>query len=298
MPRRDWLRTGTTKLPLFHGAPLIGGDTRNWLDVGVYAAVQLTLLYALFQSEITATMLVPVIVGIPLLGVLDKTLFLAARFEHYTVALICLVFVQGDDLWVSACKMVWSFIWFWAAMSKVNHHFPGVIMVMMNNGPFFPEVPEAEPVPQLPRRPAPLALRGHHGPLRQRHRVRHPRAALSGHRRHAAHRALALPDDELPPLHRAEQPERHADRVEHPDDLRRLVPVRVRDGAGHEPLRGVGEPAARALPVLHAHRGPHDRELLPALRLVPALHALLRRQLGLQRMAAAGRATRRRSSTS
>jgi hypothetical protein len=136
---RDWLRTGTTKLPLFHGAPLIGGNTRNFLDVGVYAAVLLTLLYALFQPEVTASMLFPVIILIPIMGVLDKTLILAARFEHYTVALICLTFAPGDDLWVSACKMVWSFIWFWAAVSKVNHHFPGVIMVMMNNGPFFPK---------------------------------------------------------------------------------------------------------------------------------------------------------------
>ncbi len=137
---RDWLRTGTTKLPLFRGAPLIGGDTRNLLDVGVYAAVQLTLLYALFQPEVTASMLLPVVILIPVMGVLDKTLILAARFEHYTVALICLYFAADDDLWVSACKMIWSFIWFWAAMSKVNHHFPGVIMVMMNNGPFFPKI--------------------------------------------------------------------------------------------------------------------------------------------------------------
>ena len=41
-------------------------------------------------------------------------------------------------LWISFCKLVWCFIWFWAATSKVNHHFPSVIQVMMNNGPFFP----------------------------------------------------------------------------------------------------------------------------------------------------------------
>jgi hypothetical protein len=34
--------------------------------------------------------------------------------------------------------VVWCAIWFWAATSKLNHHFPSVIMVMMNNGPFFP----------------------------------------------------------------------------------------------------------------------------------------------------------------
>ena len=44
-----------------------------------------------------------------------------------------------DGLWISGCKMVWCFIWFWAATSKLNHHFPSVIMFMMNNGPLFPK---------------------------------------------------------------------------------------------------------------------------------------------------------------
>jgi hypothetical protein len=55
------------------------------------------------------------------------------------VALVCLTLAYDDALWISACKLVWGGIWFWAAMSKVNDHFPSVIMVMMNNGPFFPK---------------------------------------------------------------------------------------------------------------------------------------------------------------
>jgi hypothetical protein len=133
-----FLRPGTTKLPLLPGAPVVGAWQRSWLDVALYAANQLLILRALFAPEITTELLLPVFVGIPLLGVLDKTLFLAARAEHYYVALVCLVFASGDDLWISACKVVWCFIWFWAATSKLNRHFPSVIMVMMNNGPFFP----------------------------------------------------------------------------------------------------------------------------------------------------------------
>jgi hypothetical protein len=72
------------------------------------------------------------------MGVSDKTLFLAARAEHYWVALVCLVAAHANALWLSACKVVWCSIWFWAATSKLNFHFPSVIMVMMNNGPFFP----------------------------------------------------------------------------------------------------------------------------------------------------------------
>jgi hypothetical protein len=136
---RHFLRRGTTKLPLFRGVPLIGGDTRNWLDVALYGANQLFLLRALVAPEITPELLLPSFALIPLLGVLDKTLFLAARAEHYWVALVCLTLAYDDALWFSASKLVWGGIWFWAAMSKVNDHFPSVIMVMMNNGPFFPK---------------------------------------------------------------------------------------------------------------------------------------------------------------
>jgi hypothetical protein len=51
---------------------------------------------------------------------------------------VCLAAAHADDVWLSACKAIWCAIWFWAATSKLNHHFPSVIMVMMNNGPFFP----------------------------------------------------------------------------------------------------------------------------------------------------------------
>jgi len=134
-----FLRPGTTKLPPFSGLPGAGGIQRTWVDVALYAANQLLLLRALVAPEITPALLWPSVVLIPLMGLRDKTLFLAARGEHYWVALLCLAVAFGDDLWLSACKAVWCSIWFWAATSKVNHHFPSVIMVMMNNGPFFPK---------------------------------------------------------------------------------------------------------------------------------------------------------------
>jgi hypothetical protein len=133
-----FLRPGTTKLPLFPGLPVFGGIRRGWLDVALYAANQLFLLRALLAPEVTAGLLLPSVVLIPLLGVSDKTLFLAARAEHYWVALVCLAAAHAGALWLSACKVIWCAIWFWAATSKLNHHFPTVIMVMMNNGPFFP----------------------------------------------------------------------------------------------------------------------------------------------------------------
>ncbi len=134
-----FLRPGTTKLPLFPGLPVFGGIRRTALDAALYAANQLFLLRALLAPELTPELLLPSFVLIPLLGITDKTLFLAARAEHYYVALVCLTVASGDALWISACKGLWAMIWFWAATSKLNDHFPSVIMVMMNNGPFFPK---------------------------------------------------------------------------------------------------------------------------------------------------------------
>jgi hypothetical protein len=133
-----FLRPGTTKLALFPGLPLLGGITRSWLDVGLYAALQLCLLRALVAPALTPDLLLPICFLLPILGIADKTIFLCARAEHYWVALVCLAAAPAGDVWISACKWVWGCIWFWAATSKLNHHFPFVIMVMMNNGPFFP----------------------------------------------------------------------------------------------------------------------------------------------------------------
>jgi hypothetical protein len=134
-----FLRPGTTKLPLFPGLPVLGAIRRTWLDVALYAANQLLLLRALLAPELTPALMWPSVLLIPLMGIGDKTLFLAARAEHYWVALVCLTVAFADALWLSACKVVWCAIWFWAATSKLNNHFPSVIMVMMNNGPFFPK---------------------------------------------------------------------------------------------------------------------------------------------------------------
>jgi hypothetical protein len=134
-----FLRPGSTKLTTLPGAPIIGGITRTWLDVGLFAAIMLLSVRALVAPEITSALLWPIVVLIPLLGLSDRTIFLAARSEHYWVALVCLAAASEGDLWISACKIIWCMIWFWAATSKVNSHFPSVIMVMMNNGPFFPK---------------------------------------------------------------------------------------------------------------------------------------------------------------
>jgi hypothetical protein len=139
-----WLRPGTTKLSLVRSWPLLGGITRTWLDVALYAALQISLFRVLVASDLTLEMLLVPMLLIPLIGLADKTIFLATRAEHYWVVLVVLTVAFGHGpepeslMWIAGAKMVWLFIWFWAATSKVNHLFPSVIMVMMNNGPFFP----------------------------------------------------------------------------------------------------------------------------------------------------------------
>jgi hypothetical protein len=137
---RHFLRPGTTKLPVFRGTAVIGSDTRTWLDVVLYAATQLVLLRALVASEVTPGLLAPIVVLVPAMAVLDKMLFLVCRGEHYFVVLACMALAPSETVWIAGAKLTWCFIWFWAATSKLNRHFPSVIMFMMNNGPFFPKV--------------------------------------------------------------------------------------------------------------------------------------------------------------
>jgi hypothetical protein len=124
---RHFLRPGTTKLPLLRGVPVIGGDTRNLLDALLYAANQLFLLRALVAPAVTPELLYPSLFLIPAMSVLDKMLYLVCRGEHYFVTLVCLALAAADDLWISGAKLTWCFIWFWAATSKLNRHFPSII---------------------------------------------------------------------------------------------------------------------------------------------------------------------------
>lgn len=66
--------------------------------------------------------MVPAIVALALLGLRDKTIFLAARGEHYGLTL--LVFFFGFTDQIAAFKIIMLALWWGAATSKLNHHFP------------------------------------------------------------------------------------------------------------------------------------------------------------------------------
>jgi hypothetical protein len=127
-----FLRPGTTKLPLVPGLPLLGGRTRTLLDVLLYAALLASCVRALVAPEPGYEHFLPLVVLVAVLGVTDKTLFLAARGEHYWVVIVCFAFAGN---WIAGAKAVQLALWFWAGFSKLNHHFPTVVCVMTSNGP-------------------------------------------------------------------------------------------------------------------------------------------------------------------
>lgn len=133
-----FLRPGTTKLPYFPGAPVIGTPRRTLLDVLLYVALVASCLRMLLAHTPTFEHFVPLVVLVPLLGVLDKTIFLAARAEHFWVMITCFAFASGPAgaSWIPGAKAVQLALWFFAGFSKLNHHFPTVACVMTSNGPF------------------------------------------------------------------------------------------------------------------------------------------------------------------
>lgn len=126
------IRPGTIKLPMFPKLPLIGGDTRNWFDVTAYVLFILLIVRALINPLLTLELILPIIILLPILGLLDKTLFLMARAEHYWIALLCFLFPADTT---EGLKLIWLAIWWGAASSKLNRHFPSVVAVMVSNHP-------------------------------------------------------------------------------------------------------------------------------------------------------------------
>jgi len=127
-----FLRPGTLKLPPFPKLRWFGGTTRSWLDVALYAALLLALLRALVAPAVGASQLLPIVVLLPLCGLADKTILLAARFEHHFAMIVCFL-LAGN--WIAGAKAVQLAIWFWAGVSKLTVAFGYVVPVMTANNP-------------------------------------------------------------------------------------------------------------------------------------------------------------------
>ena len=92
-----FLRPGTTKMPLFRRMPVLGGVRRSVLDVALYIAYLLSLFRVLVAPAVTVELLIVPVVILPVLGLADKTIFLASRAEHYFTALVAFLFTLAEQ---------------------------------------------------------------------------------------------------------------------------------------------------------------------------------------------------------
>lgn len=142
-----WLRPGTIRLPAWPGkVPFTAGDRRTLVDVGLYAGVLASSIYLLTRPGdgtsisgfgsvglIDPAATIPLIATLGILGLRDKTIFLAARGEQYALSVV-LFFFPYNDMFIGF-KLVMLALWWGAATSKVNRHFPYVVATMMSNAP-------------------------------------------------------------------------------------------------------------------------------------------------------------------
>ena len=144
-----WLRPGTVRLaPWPSRIPLTGGTTRTVGDVLLYAGVLVSTVWIVVAPPTgpIATPLVasdigvidgwrfaPLLVLLPLLGLRDKAIFLAARPEHYL--LTTALFLFPVEQWLAAAQLGMLLLWWGAATSKLNRHFPFVVSIMISNAP-------------------------------------------------------------------------------------------------------------------------------------------------------------------
>jgi Transmembrane protein of unknown function (DUF3556) len=140
-----WLRPGTVRLPPWpEVAPFTRGNRRTLFDVALYAGLIAAALNLLLSGGIdaaagTAGRLDPVAVGVllallVLLGLRDKVPFLAARAEIYGTLAVIFLFPLTNM--IVAAQLVFVCIWWGAASSKLNRHFPFVVTVMISNTPW------------------------------------------------------------------------------------------------------------------------------------------------------------------
>lgn len=159
---RYWLRPGTIRMaPWGRHVPGTGGDERTVLDVVLYVAVLASLVYPLAvhaeavpfvpagtgpQELVPPLAFLPILVTMPLMGLRDKVVFLAARSEQYLPIMLFSATLgalalrdgaSGADFvnLVVAFKIVICIVWIGAGVSKIGEHFINVVPPMVSNSP-------------------------------------------------------------------------------------------------------------------------------------------------------------------
>lgn len=129
-----FLRLKTIKIPSFTTIPLIKNDSRNWLDIILYLALLVSLIRVCITPSIEPHVVLPVIILLVICGILDRTIYLAARADIYLPMAICFMFPAETG---HGLKIIWFGIWFWAAFSKLTPNFTYAVSVMLSNSVLF-----------------------------------------------------------------------------------------------------------------------------------------------------------------
>ena len=124
-----YLRPKTIKVPYFNKL----SDSRNFFDISLYLTFIYFLIKLCFAPAITPQLVLPIVIILPILGLLDIQLFLGARGDVWYPALFVFIFPEELKAGLTFC---WFGVWFWAAFSKLTPSFPSVVSVMISNSPF------------------------------------------------------------------------------------------------------------------------------------------------------------------
>jgi hypothetical protein len=122
--------------------PFTRGHRRGPVDVALYLVILGTCVVLLVAGSthgypfdtLPNAPIVVLLAALVLIGLRDKTVFLAARPEHYAVMLVVFLFPPANM--VFALKLCMLAMWWGAATSKLNRHFPFVVSVMVSNTPW------------------------------------------------------------------------------------------------------------------------------------------------------------------
>ena len=134
--------------------PFTDGDRRTWFDVALYLALLVSVVVALVlpgvhsdslsaalpdntSGLVDPALLIAPIVLLVLIGLRDKTIFLAARGEQYLPALFFFTVLPFVDM-IIALKLLIVVVWVGAGVSKFGKHFANVIPPMVSNSPSIP----------------------------------------------------------------------------------------------------------------------------------------------------------------
>jgi Transmembrane protein of unknown function (DUF3556) len=146
-----WARPGTIRLRPWRWVPLTAGNRRTRFDVVVYVALIVSVVVPLVMPGVHSdslsaaipsntsglvnpALLIAPMVLLVLIGLRDKTIFLAARGEQYLAAVFFFTVLPFVDM-IIALKLLIGVVWIGAGVSKFGPHFSNVIPPMVSNSP-------------------------------------------------------------------------------------------------------------------------------------------------------------------